>query len=92
VRPLSSALDAAQSSLTVQAPGADTAAAILAERFALPDSSGIQVIYAMPSTFWSSHMHTSHEHAGKYTELCLIVLSPDSHTLVNGQLQGYDRI
>ena len=46
MRPLSSASDATQSSLTVQAPGADTAAAILAERFALPDSSGIQVIYA----------------------------------------------
>ena len=46
MRPLSSASDAAQSSLTVQAPGADTAAAILAERFALPDSSGIQVTHA----------------------------------------------
>lgn len=39
VQPLSAAL----SSVTVQAPGADTAAAILAERFALPDSRGIEV-------------------------------------------------
>lgn len=28
----------------MQAPGADTAAAVLAERFALPDSSGIEVL------------------------------------------------
>ncbi|CAL5229633.1 g12997 [Coccomyxa viridis] len=42
VQPLSSASASTQGSLTVQAPGADIAAAILAERFALPDSSGIE--------------------------------------------------
>ncbi len=49
VQPLSSASASTQGSLTVQAPGADIAAAILAERFALPDSSGIEVA-ALSST------------------------------------------
>ena len=38
------------SSLTVQAPGAETAAAILAERFALPESTGIGVLTSLIAT------------------------------------------
>ena len=43
VQPVCNSSEVALGSLTVQAPGADTAAAILAERFASPESCGIEV-------------------------------------------------
>ena len=51
MQPVSSDPHAAQAPLTVQAPGADTAAAILAERFALPESSGIEVALSSMQCF-----------------------------------------
>ena len=50
MQPLPGALGSMGSSLAVQAPGAETAAAILAERFALPKSTGIGVLTPLPDT------------------------------------------